>query len=172
MTVRRFFHPMVFIVVTIMVSPACYTLLKHPPVGTVPTEEVAASPCTSCHYEDEIWGYHNPPNHHGYTAENYNDNWAYFYMVPWWYDSYWYYTPSGPATVPLNERGMRPAAGTSMGGVSGGSITGSPVPKTGSGAPITVKDSNDTRKGNTNDSKSKNRAVRPERKKAKGDGKK
>ncbi len=159
---------MILIAVTVLVSPACYTLLKHPPVDTVPTEEVATNQCTSCHYEDELWSYHHPPNHQA----NYRADWAYFYMVPWWYDSYWYYSPSGPATVPLNDRGMRPVGGASMGGTTGGSITNSPVPKSGTGAALGVKNPEDTRKGTSDDSKSKDRKVRPKGKKDKDDGKK
>jgi hypothetical protein len=177
MRLRKLFHPALLIAAAVMVTPACYTLLKHPPVNTVPTNQVAANDCTSCHYEDEVWNYHHPPNHPGYAAGRYNPNWAYFYMVPWWYDASWYYehAATGPATVPLNERGMRPAAGAEMGGAAGGGISSSPVPKSGTGAPLGVKDPTDTRKGDTDDKKSKDsskRKVRPGRKKKKDDGKK
>jgi hypothetical protein len=166
MTTLRIFCPLLIIVATIMVSPACYTLLKHPRVGTAVDDETRDNGCASCHYEEDIWSYHNPPNHRLYVTTGDYD-WGFYNAVPWWYEAYWYYTPPGPQTVPLPSRRFRPTGDTDPAlGATGGPV-GSPPPPKSTGGSVRVRREDDTRKGEADAQSSKKRTVRPRPKKEK-----
>jgi hypothetical protein len=174
MTVQRSFRLLLIVLVTVAVSPACYTLIKHPQVKTDGLyQEVEERQCTNCHYEDEIWSYHHPPNHRYYSGSRY-DNWASYYEVPWWYESYWFYTPPATTTVPPQHRSFRPDGDGQM-GTPGATVGGPPGMKSqGASVRTTGTDTDAARKGESDDSKSKSkdkkRTVRPKGKKEKEDG--
>ncbi|UCG50973.1 MAG: hypothetical protein JSW58_12330 [Candidatus Latescibacterota bacterium] len=169
MTVQRSFRLLLVVLVTALVSPACYTLIKHPKVIEEGyQQEVRDRQCTNCHYEDEIWSFHHPPNHGSYPGVQYYD-WGYYYQVPWWYESYWYYTPSSSETVPLPGRTYRPADDKSQVGPSGRTL-GHPPDSKSYGSSVRTKTSDKEKKGDTKNEKSKKRTVRPRGKKEKEDG--
>ncbi|UCH84856.1 MAG: hypothetical protein JSW50_03975 [Candidatus Latescibacterota bacterium] len=121
----------------------------------------------SCHNEDELWSYHHPPNHRFYSGARY-ENWEAYYEVPWWYESYWYYTPSPSASaVPPANRSFRPDADVQVG--SPGGAVGHPPGMKSQGASVRTTDTGNKRKGDSNE-KSKDRTVRPKGKKEKEDG--
>ncbi len=131
-------------------------------------EDVEDRQCTNCHYEDEVWSYHHPSNRRYYVGDRYSD-WEYYYQVPWWYESYWYYTPPATRTVPLPGRSFRPGDGSNQPGTTGGTVSHPPGMKSqGSSVRTTAED--DEKKGEKNEPKSKDRTVRPKGKKEKEDG--
>ena len=141
------------VVAFVVASPACYTLLKHPKVKRDVYEEVADNRCTNCHYEDELWAFHHPPNH----PSAYPVGWDEYYLVPWWYDAYWHFEPGGGVTVPVQSRRIRPGA-NNLTTTPGGAVSTTPIKAT-SASPATAE--GQPNKGNNNDSSSKNRTVRP-----------
>lgn len=169
---------MLIVFVTAAVSPACYTLIKHPKVKQDGLyQNVEDRQCLNCHYEDEIWSYHHPPNHYFYT-DTQSADWGSYYEIPWWYESYWLYTPPATTTVPPQHRSFRPDGESKM-GASGGTVGNSPGMKSGGASVRTTGTGTDAvRKGDSNDAKSKDstkskdkkRTVRPKRKKEKEDG--
>lgn len=170
MTARRLCRALLIVLTTTLAAPACYTLIKHPRVNTAVYEEVQDNRCTSCHYEDEVWGFHHPPAQRFYAGENYGD-WAFYYAVPWWYDSYWYFVPSEPGTGPLHGRDLRPSVEKgSIDGATGGPI-GPPPDVKSTGGSVRAKDTDDSGKGKTDDEKSEERTVRPKNDKRKDEGK-
>lgn len=178
MTALRSFISALFAVAASLVIPACYTLLKHPAVDTAVYEEVQTETCASCHYEEDLWYYHHSPAHRLYAGPV-DGSWEFYYAMPWWYDSYWHYTPpSGPSTIPLPGRGLRPAGDKdAAGGAVGGSIGPPPNPKS-TGSTVRLKppdddsgnQSKDTGDKKTND-ENKKREVRPKSTKEKPKGK-
>ena len=89
------------------VFPACYTLLKHPTVIEEDYQQEEASNCYSCHDESDLWGFHHPRERFIPGAAFY-DPWVYYYDVPWWYESYWFYDdPNRLETIPLHSRSLR-----------------------------------------------------------------
>ena len=74
----------------VIVTPACYTLLRHPLVKRVVYEEVTDRRCNGCHEQDELWAFHHPPNHR-FRMDSGHSNWNRYYDSPWWYNEYWYY---------------------------------------------------------------------------------
>ena len=89
---------------TLLLTPACYTLLKHPRVRTdVAYEEVNDKQCNNCHAKAEIWSFHHSsPHPDRYTI---GSNWFYFYDLPWWYNAYWYdVDKDDPSTEPYHPR--------------------------------------------------------------------
>jgi hypothetical protein len=170
MTVQRSFRLLSIILVTVLVSPACYTLVKHPKVKKEGVyQKVEDRKCTNCHYEDEIWSYHHPSNHRLYTDARYA-NWESYYEMPWWYESYWYYTPPATSTVPPPHRSLRPDAGGGQAGTTGGSVGHPPGHKSQSSS-VRTTGTSEAKEGEKDDNKkSKDRTVRPKRKKEKEDG--
>ena len=169
MTALRYVIWLPIVIAGSLVVPACYTLLKHPTVDNAVYEEVQASPCTSCHYESEVWYYHHPPAHRLYPEWD-SVAWGFYYDVPWWYDSYpRYAAPPDPGTVPLPSRRLRTGTDkTPLGGSVGGPVGPRPDPKA-TGASVrlkpsdgdSVKDSKDTGRKNADDDATKTRGVRP-----------
>jgi hypothetical protein len=169
MTVQRSFRLLLIVLVTVAVSPACYTLIKHPKVKNDGLyQDVEERQCTNCHYEDEIWSYHHPPNHRSYVGSQYS-NWESYYEVPWWYESYWLYTPPATTTVPPQHRSFRPGDGSGQLDTGGGTVSHPPGMKS-QGSSVRTLDADAARKGESNESKSKERTVRPKGKKEKEDG--
>jgi hypothetical protein len=160
MTKRTRFLPVLITGVALTATPACYTLLKHPKVKRVVYEDVDDNRCSTCHSEQEVWGFHHPPNR-TYPDSGY-DAWWNYYEVPWWYNSYWYYDPDGPVTIPLPERQLRPGEekdlGTTTTGGGTGGTTRVKLPTSPSGGDTKTKAKND-------DNESKKRTVRPKKKK-------
>lgn len=149
---------------TLLLTPACYTLLKHPRVKRVVYEEVTEKRCNTCHVEDEIWLFHHPRNLvytdvPGYSA------WTDYYEVPWWYNDYWYQETVDPVTIPI-ERSFRPGSRTLTS--PGGRGTRIKPPAT---SPTSV-DSPANNRGSDNGKQSKKRTVRPKRSKENGKKKK
>jgi hypothetical protein len=168
MTARRLCRPLLLVLTATLASPACYTLIKHPRVETATYEEVQDNRCTSCHSDDEIWGYHHPPAQRVYSLGQ-DGSWEYYYAVPWWYDSYWYFVPSESGTPPLHGRDLRP--GTEKGSIDG--ATGGPIGNTpdvkSTGGSVRTRDSDDSGKAKS-DEKSEDRSVRPKGDKGKNEG--
>jgi len=82
-----------------LVTPGCYTALKHPEGVTLVDEYQNRKDCMDCH--QETWLYHYDPYRYG---SYYPGDWRYYYGRPWWYDDYWYYTPPGQ-TEPVERDG-------------------------------------------------------------------
>jgi len=168
MTARRLCRPLLIVLTTALASPACYTLIKHPRVETATYEEVQDNRCTSCHSDDEIWGYHHSSAQRVYSPGQ-DSNWEYYYSLPWWYDSYWYFVPSESGTPPLHGRNLRPSAEKgSIDGATGGPIGNTPDVKS-TGGDIRTRDSDDSGKAKS-DEKSEDRSVRPKGDKGKDEG--
>jgi hypothetical protein len=156
------YAPLFTLAVVVLLTPACYTLLKHPVVRNEDYNDVSGNRCTSCHYEDEIWEYHHPPNRfHPYPG--YARSWDMYYYMPWWYESYWSYDHTSPRTVPLPRRGMRPGAFKDPASVGG--TTGPPPKQKTSESSLKIKAKDDN--ANSRKQKSKNRTYRPTKKKKK-----
>ena len=98
------------VLATATVTPACYTLLRHPRVLRVAQyEDVEDQRCKNCHAEEEVWGYHHSP-HHYYVYDARYPAWGVFYDIPWWYNANWYYDQSQPAaTTPPGTVGPKSA---------------------------------------------------------------
>lgn len=147
-----------FALILCAVAPACYTLLKHPQVKEAEVyQEVTDRRCSNCHQEEELWSFHQAPNHPVHVIGGYAA-WAYYYDVPWWYDDYWYYDPSDPSAIPIPSRGLRPEPGST----AGSRLGDTPATKTSTGKEL-APDSG----GNKDDDASKMRSVRPTTKKEK-----
>jgi hypothetical protein len=165
--VRSLTIPLAAIAVALSAS-GCYTLLKHPRVDTAAYEEIQDNSCTSCHYEDELWYYHHAPRHRVYPGVG-AEAWGFYYAVPWWYDSYWHYTPSSdPSTIPLPTRQLR--SGTDKGQLEGSAAghVGRPTDPKSTGTvryrhtgEDSDKDSQGTGEAKANDDEPKKRDVRP-----------
>ena len=85
------------LLLTILATPACYTLLKHPRVKRERVYvEIESDQCTSCHYRDELKSYHVPVN----RAIAEGKGWKEYYSIPWWYSGEWQYGPEPLETVP------------------------------------------------------------------------
>ncbi len=170
MTTPRIFCPLLIIMATVLVSPACYTLLKHPRIDTTAYGEADDSRCASCHNEEEVWSYHHPPNHRYYSGAGSYYDWGFYYAVPWWYGANWYDTPPDRQTVRYRSRLYRPTGGRNPSvGATGGPV-GSPPPPKSTGGSVRAGRDEDTRKGETGENTSKKRTVRPRAKKGKEDG--
>lgn len=94
----------VLLLALLFLAPACYTILKHPMVIQEDYTRAETQRCGDCHMESDLWGFHHPhkPYHSGY---GFRDPWVYYYDVPWWYNSYWFYdNRHDPDTVPLRQR--------------------------------------------------------------------
>jgi hypothetical protein len=176
--IRSLISPLVVIAASLVI-PACYTLLKHPTVDEAAYEEVQTNPCTSCHYEDDLWFYHHSAAHRPYPG-SISAGWGYYYAAPWWYESYWdYASPSGPSTIPLPSRQLRPSGDKDRTeGAIGGPIGPPPSAKsTGSTVRFrhsdgdSVANSKDTVEKKTNDDDTTKRDVRPKTAKEKPKGK-
>jgi hypothetical protein len=102
----------------------------------------------------------------------YQDPWLYYYEVPWWYDSYWFYDEgNGQETVPLHERSLRPKGdkrGTTR--IRGRYIETPPGGKTGGGETKTEMKKKDEKKNENK--KTKKKSLRVKGKKSKKDKKK
>jgi hypothetical protein len=171
MTARRFHFPLIAVLATSLAAPACYTLLKHPKIETAVYDDTQDARCSSCHNDEEIWGYIHPASHAVYPLEG---DWDYYYVYPWWWDSYWYFSPSGPSTVPLPSRHLRPV--TQKGSVNpavGPPLGPPPEPKS-TDTNVRVRDPAGQGKGEKDDKpkdqKEQSRPVRPKGKKGHGDG--
>ncbi len=148
---------------SLLATPACYTLMKHPKVRRVVYEEVSDRRCNTCHVEDELWSFHYPPNQRFWLGAGY-DAWDHYYFVPWWYNDYWYYDSRDPATIPLRSRRLRPVADKTR-GTRGGSLRYPQVKK----LPSARTDDRDAAKEEKPHEKpSKKRTVRPKKAKQKG----
>ena len=77
-------------VVALFLTPACYTLLRHPRVKRVVYEEVTDRRCNSCHRQEEVWAFHHPPNQRFLRVLE-QPVWNRYYNIPWWYNEDWYY---------------------------------------------------------------------------------
>lgn len=173
---RSFLLPLVVVAASAAV-PACYTLLKHPAVDSAVYEEVQANPCTSCHYEEDIWYYHHSPAYRVYPGSS-AAGWGFYYTSPWWYESYWHYTyPSGPSTIPLPGRQIRPGSDKDAAGAIGGPVSPPADPKS-TGSAVRFRHTGDDSLGHSGDTgvKKQNddtqkRDVRPKSTKEKPKGK-
>jgi hypothetical protein len=95
---------------TLLIAPACYTLLKHPRVKhDVVYQELDDKRCSTCHTKDELWAFHHSPTHPQRYTIGYN--WFYYYDLPWWYNPDWYsIDENDPSTIPYHSRQTRPGA--------------------------------------------------------------
>jgi hypothetical protein len=154
--IRFRFSLIAAILFALLMSPACYTLLKHPRVKQdLVYVEVSDNRCNSCHYEDDLWSYHHPTNH-WYDSMGHGRG----RYVPWWYNDYWYYDEDdGPGTIPLRSRGLRPT------GDKTDPFRGTGPPATNKGYSPPAKTSVDSDKGDSNGQQSKKRTVRPSKSK-------
>jgi hypothetical protein len=170
MTTPRIVFPLLIIVATIIVSPACYTLLKHPQTGTAEIDDSQDTRCVSCHNEDDIWSYHHPANHRYYPGAGIYYDWGFYYAVPWWYGTSWQDSPPDGQTTRYRTRFFRPTGAEDAAvGATGGPV-GNPPPAKATGGSIRTGRGGDTRKGKTVEKTSKKRTVRPKGKKGKEDG--
>ena len=97
------------VVFTLLLTPACYTLLRHPKIKRAAVyEAVSDQRCSGCHSEQEVWSYHNPQNRQSALDERYT-SWGYYYYVPWWYNTNWYFNRIDPTTLPSSVDDLRPA---------------------------------------------------------------
>ncbi|MCX5800399.1 MAG: hypothetical protein NTX17_03325 [Candidatus Eisenbacteria bacterium] len=97
MSTRAYF--VVSLLLLALVASGCYTVLKHPEGVALVDESQNRKNCMDCH--QETWLYHYDPYWYG---SYYPGDWRYYYGRPWWYDDYWYYTPSGE-TQPVEKGG-------------------------------------------------------------------
>ena len=82
---------LIAVLVVVIVTPACYTLLQHPRVAQIDYERPSGKRCFDCHTDEEIENFHRQP-HAPDTGS------------PWWYERYWYYDASPDLeTVPIYE---------------------------------------------------------------------
>ena len=168
MTARRLCRPLLVVLAAALASPACYTLIKHPRVTTVDYDEVQDSRCASCHSDDEVWGYHHSAAQRIYDPV-YGDGWELYYSVPWWYESYWYYSPEMRGTPPLHRSDWRPDAEKgSIDGSTGGPL-GPPPDVKSTGGSVRTRDTDSSEKA-SHEEKNEDRSVRPKTEKGKDDG--
>jgi hypothetical protein len=93
-TVLKLYRLYLFValLVTVALTSACYTILKHPRLAHLDYRRPDNKQCAACHSSDEIWGFHHLP--YAPTTD-----------VPWWYERYWGYEDSTYLeTVPLPHR--------------------------------------------------------------------
>lgn len=105
----RLFTISAIVITLVLAATGCYTLLKHPATDPSTYQEVQTNECTSCHSDDELWYYHHSPEDRSYLGPR-AEGWDFYYSVPWWYNSYWHYSPSSEAgATPLLTRPLRSA---------------------------------------------------------------
>lgn len=151
--------------------PACYTILKHPTVIQEDYTQAETQRCSDCHYESDLWHFNHPrmPYHPGL---GHSDPWVYYYQVPWWYESFWFYGDTNdPETVPLHERTLRPeGVKDPSSSTRGDYITAPPTQKTGDSTIKTKIETKDDKNDDADSTKDdQKRSVRPSKKKKKQD---
>ncbi len=161
---KRFFLVLAVIAI-VLTACSCYTILRHPTIIEEDYEMPSDDRCTTCHTEDEIWGFHHPGTRYWDPVfPGYRD----ILDVPWWYDDYWFYTDfDDTESVPIYRRSLRPEQDK---GVNQGIRTGTFRPKlqkekSESSENVEKEDTESSTK-----SESETRSVRPTRKKKKKDG--
>lgn len=159
-------------VLALTVTPACYTLFRHPKVrqGTV-YDSVENTRCLECHEQKEFAYFHRPANHAVPKGDRRDD----VLSLPWWYESRWHYDSWRPANSLLLPPAQLPTG--SLAGlphntaVRAQTLTSSaarPLPPAGDDrADVQTRNSSDANKGRLNDESSKKRtATRGENKNA------
>jgi hypothetical protein len=83
----------------------CYTVLRHPQVETDLAEDAYA--CASCHADADLYHFRDPFMHsYGHFDVDVSP-WYGYYVVPWWYDGYWYYPHDGSEDSQIQSGGGR-----------------------------------------------------------------
>lgn len=100
------------ILLALLLSAGCYTVLRHPAAESVSQEGAYYRSCADCHADA---AYYHPYYNYGGS----HSRWRSYYGYPWWHDDYWWY-PSEETGEPRDlERGERHLWG-SGGWASGG----------------------------------------------------
>jgi hypothetical protein len=100
----RLRHPMVILTLAAALSGAgCYTMLRHPEVQDLATEEGDRKSCADCHSDAEF--YHDVTYGDASWYSTYPEPWAAYYEYPWWYDDYWYVAPPDGGTISVDASG-------------------------------------------------------------------
>lgn len=148
----------VVLLVTVAVTPACYTILKHPRLAHLDYRRPDDKQCLTCHTSDEIWGFHHLP--HSPATD-----------IPWWYERYWSYEDSSYIeTVPLPHQPL--TAPAELGPANPG-VVGSPSEKQKPSIAVPKLDKKERGDGNAKDNPDKSkRPARPKGEKKKKDKKK
>lgn len=131
----------IFIVIVILIlslSMGCYTTFNHPKLdsyadstGTYHYEGITfLDDCSSCHEQNtQINDAHLQVYDYPVYEENYN--WQYYFVIPWWYDQYYYEDERqadandrlpAPQRRDFDRREIPPSPATALPGASGSSL--------------------------------------------------
>ncbi len=72
------------LILSLLVTAGCYTVLQHPTGSDIVAEDSYSRGCDDCHADAS---YYHP--YYRYGSSHYR--WSGYYGYPWWYDDYWYW---------------------------------------------------------------------------------
>jgi hypothetical protein len=97
----------VLLVAAALSGAGCYTLLRHPEVPDLASEQDDGSgrkACADCHTDAQF--YHDATYGDASWYDYYPAPWAAYYEYPWWYNDYWNVAPQPDgAPVPAEVGG-------------------------------------------------------------------
>jgi hypothetical protein len=95
------------VLLLLLVSAGCYTVIKHPTGSNVVQHDSFYRSCADCHADAS---YYHPYGHPYYSYGRSHYGWSGYYGYPWWYDDYWWWdygdSDSGGDAPPV-ETGKR-----------------------------------------------------------------
>ena len=143
--------PIVFLILlaAALAGAGCYTLLRHPEVSELTSDEGERKACADCHEDAEF--YHDSSYHDSTWYDYYPAPWAAYYEFPWWYDDYWYVGPPPEDALVPTEVGGRHVWSRDSGGpgflpVQGNQNQGSNSKPASPDKPKETKDEDDEKK--------------------------
>jgi hypothetical protein len=72
------------LILSLLVTAGCYTVLQHPTGRDIVAEDSYYRGCDDCHADAS---YYHP--YYRYGSSHYR--WSGYYGYPWWYDDYWWW---------------------------------------------------------------------------------
>ncbi|MBU1702500.1 MAG: hypothetical protein KJ970_06680 [Candidatus Eisenbacteria bacterium] len=115
-----------FILIAAFLFVGCYTVLRHPQIES--NSEAETYECATCHADADLYHFRDPFLHSGGYYDREYSPWYGYYVVPWWYDGYWYYPQDG-------EEGSQVRSGDGRLWDRGSHPDQAPIPRIGSAPP-------------------------------------
>ncbi len=146
----RLRNPIFILLLAAALSGAgCYTLLRHPEVTDLTSDEGDRKACADCHTDAQF--YHDATYGDASWYGAYPAPWAAYYEYPWWYNDYWYTgSPSDGTPMPAETGGRhvwsRDSGGPGFLPVQGDQIQGDNTKPAAPDKPDKPKDTKDKEK--------------------------